>query len=203
MAMAKFDTSTIENYDSMTPEEKLAALENYEYDDHSDAVEQARKLKEATDKATHEAAELKKQLRAEQAKASGATSEADETITELKEQLAKLQEQNEAQVKINKISSYNASLLKLGMDDDLAKPTAEALVEGDMDSVFNNLMKFRDIHDKAMKAEIMRQTPKPGPIDTNNSTGMTKEKFSKLDVASKIRFANEHPDEYVKLVQPG
>lgn len=42
MAMAKFDTSTIENYDSMTPEEKLAALENYEYDDHSDAVEQAR-----------------------------------------------------------------------------------------------------------------------------------------------------------------
>lgn len=89
------------------------------------------------------------------------------------------------------------------MDDDLAKPTAEALVEGDMESVFNNLMKFRDIHDKAMKAELMRQTPKPGPIDTNNSTGMTKEKFSKLDVASKIRFANEHPDEYVKLVQPG
>ena len=33
----KIETSTIENYANMTAEEKVSALENFDYDDHSAA----------------------------------------------------------------------------------------------------------------------------------------------------------------------
>ena len=58
----KIDVAQITDYDSLSMEEKVAALENFEYDDHSEAVENLGKYKEATDKATHEAADGKYQL---------------------------------------------------------------------------------------------------------------------------------------------
>ena len=59
--MPKIDTSTIAGYAEMTAEQKLAALESFEYDDGS---KQAEKLKAAVDKASSEAAAYKKQLNA-------------------------------------------------------------------------------------------------------------------------------------------
>ena len=53
--MAKIDTSKIEGYADMTPEQKLAALEGYEYEDNAAELE---KQKNALSKANSEAAEL-------------------------------------------------------------------------------------------------------------------------------------------------
>ena len=47
----KIDVAQITDYDSLSLEEKVAALENFEYDDHSDAVADLEKHKEATNKA--------------------------------------------------------------------------------------------------------------------------------------------------------
>ena len=55
--MAKIDTSKIEGYDKMTPEQKLAALEGFEYEDNAAEVE---RLKNANSKANSEAAEWKR-----------------------------------------------------------------------------------------------------------------------------------------------
>nr|DAE04982.1 MAG TPA: hypothetical protein [Siphoviridae sp. ctO0R2] len=55
--MAKIDITKIEGYDKMTPEEKLAALEAFEYEDNSFELE---KYKNAASKANSEAAEWRK-----------------------------------------------------------------------------------------------------------------------------------------------
>lgn len=55
--MAKIDTSKIEGYANMTPEQKLAALEGFEYEDNSAELE---KQKNALSKANSEAAEWKR-----------------------------------------------------------------------------------------------------------------------------------------------
>lgn len=191
--MAKIDVSGIAGYETMTAEEKLAALENFEYDDHSDAVADLEKHKEATSKANHEAAELKKQLKAMQDQQKTGNSKADETIARLQEQVNELTRQNT-------ISSYTAQFVALGYDSELAAATAIATADGDVATVFENQRKFLEAHDKQTKADILKQTPKPGQGGTGKQApAMTLEKFRKLSQTDRMKFAAEYPEEYSKL----
>ena len=174
-------------------EEKVAALENFEYDDHSDAVADLEKHKEATNKATHEAAELKKQLKALQDQQKTGNNKADETIARLQEQVNELTRQNT-------ISSYTAQFVALGYDSELAAATAIATADGDVATVFENQRKFLEQHDKDTKANILKQTPKPGQGGTQKQApAMTLEKFRKLSQLERIKFAADYPEEYSKL----
>ena len=189
----KIDVAQITDYDSLSLEEKVAALENFEYDDHSDAVADLEKHKEATNKATHEAAELKKQLKAMQDQQKTGNSKADETIARLQEQVNELTRQNT-------ISSYTAQFVALGYDSELAAATAIATADGDVATVFENQRKFLEQHDKDTKANILKQTPKPGQGGTQKQApAMTLEKFRRLPQAERMKFAAEYPDEYAKL----
>lgn len=191
--MAKIDVGGIDGYDTMTVEEKLAALEAFEYDDHSDAVAELEKHKDATNKATKEAAEYKKQLKALQDQQKTGNSKADETIARLQEQVNELTRQNT-------ISSYTAQFVALGYDSELAADTAIATADGDVAKVFENQRKFLDAHDKQTKADIFKQTPKPGQGGTGKQApAMTLEKFRKLPQTERMKFAAEYPDEYAKL----
>lgn len=189
----KIDVAQITDYDSLSLEEKVAALENFEYDDHSDAVADLEKHKEATNKATKEAAEYKKQLKALQDQQKTGNSKADETIARLQEQVNELTRQNT-------ISSYTAQFVALGYDSELAADTAIATADGDVAKVFENMGKFLDAHDKQTKADILKQTPKPGQGGTGKQApAMTLEKFRKLPQLERIKFASEYPEEYSKL----
>ena len=189
----KIDVAQITDYDSLSLEEKVAALENFEYDDHSDAVADLEKHKEATNKATHEAAELKKQLKAMQDQQKTGNSKADETIARLQEQVNELTRQNT-------ISSYTAQFVALGYDSELAAATAIATADGDVATVFENQRKFLEQHDKDTKANILKQTPKPGQGGTQKQApAMTLEKFRKLSQLERIKFAADYPEEYSKL----
>ena len=189
----KIDVAQITDYDSLSLEEKVAALENFEYDDHSDAVADLEKHKEATNKATHEAAELKKQLKAMQDQQKTGNNKADETIARLQEQVNELTRQNT-------ISSYTAQFVALGYDSELAAATAIATADGDVATVFENQRKFLEQHDKDTKANILKQTPKPGQGGTQKQApAMTLEKFRRLPQAERMKFAAEYPDEYAKL----
>ena len=189
----KIDVAQITDYDSLSLEEKVAALENFEYDDHSDAVADLEKHKEATNKATHEAAELKKQLKALQDQQKTGNNKADETIARLQEQVNELTRQNT-------ISSYTAQFVALGYDSELAAATAIATADGDVATVFENQRKFLEQHDKDTKANILKQTPKPGQGGTGKQApAMTLEKFRKLPQVERMKFATEYPDEYAKL----
>jgi acyl-CoA synthetase (NDP forming) len=189
----KIDVGLIEGYETMTAEEKLAALESFEYDDHSDALADLEKHKEATNKATHEAAELKKQLKALQDQQKTGNKSADETIARLQEQVNELTRQNT-------ISSYTAQFVALGYDSELAAATAIATADGDVATVFENQRKFLEQHDKDTKANILKQTPKPGQGGTGKQApAMTLEKFRKLSQTERMKFAAEYPEEYAKL----
>lgn len=191
----RIDVTKIEGYESLSVEEKLAALESYEYDDHAAELADLAKYKDATDKATHEAAELKKQLKAAQELQKTGNSKADSTIAELQAQVAELTRQNT-------ISSYVAQFTALGYDSELAQATAIATADGDVATVFENQRKFLEAHDKQTRAEILKQTPKPGQGGTGKQApAMTLDKFRKLSMAERMKFANEFPEEYQKLYQ--
>lgn len=189
----KIDVAQITDYDSLSLEEKVAALENFEYDDHSEAVETLGKYKDATDKATKEAAEYKKQLKALQDQTKTGNSKADDTIAKLQAQVAELTRQNT-------IANYAAQFTALGYDSELANATAIATADGDVASVFENQRKFLEQHDKDLKADIFKQTPKPGQGGTGKQAPtMTLEKFRKLPPEERAAYASQYPEEYAKL----
>lgn len=189
----KIDVAQITDYDSLSLEEKVAALENFEYDDHSEAVETLGKYKDATDKATREAAEYKKQLKALQEQQKTGNTKADDTIAQLQAQVAELTRQNT-------IASYAAQFTALGYDAELAQATAIATADGDVAKVFENQRIFLEAHDKQTKADILKQTPKPGQGGTGKQApAMTLEKFRKLPPEERATYASQYPEEYAKL----
>ena len=150
--MAKIDTSSIEGYAEMTAEQKIAALEGYEYEDNS--AEDSR-LKNLNDKASKEAAEWKRKHNAL------LSEEEQKKQTEAEER--KALEEEVAQLKRDKtISSYKASYIAMGYEEALASETAEAMVNGDTEKVFANQQKFLVAHDKAIKKDTMSNTGRPG-----------------------------------------
>ena len=115
----------IENYENMTAEEKVAALEAYE-PDMSGFVTKAQ-----LDKVASEAASYKKKLREKM------TAEEEKAAREAEERTA-LQQRVEELERERTIHNYTTSFLTMGYGEALAKETAEALVSGEMDIVFAN-----------------------------------------------------------------
>lgn len=147
----RINLESIHGYSEMSAEDKIKALESFEYDDQSAEVE---RLRNAVSKANGEAADWKKKHNAllseeEQKKAA----DADERAT----LLAKL----EALEKENAVAKYTAKYIALGYDKELAASTAEAMQSGDMDTVFANGEKHRQALEQKIKADLMNGTPKP------------------------------------------
>jgi hypothetical protein len=169
----------IENYESMTPEEKIAALEA-----NFSSVAQH---KANADKAASEAAEYKKKLRERMSEDEAKAAKAAEDHAALMAELEALRTEK-------MVAGYVNSYLKMGYDEKLAQSTAEALAKGDMDTVFKNQKIHADNREKALRTELLQNTPSPAAGKTE--VGKTKEEFSKMTLAEKARFAQEHPDEY-------
>ena len=178
----------IENYESMSIEEKLAALEAYE-PDMSDWVRKSER-----DKAASEAAEYKRKLREkmteDEAKAALEAEEKAAAEAELKVALARVKELETEKT----IGAYTTSYLAMGYDEKLAKSSAEALAKGDMETVFKNQKAVAETKEKALRAELLKQTPSPAA--GNDVGGMNKKDFSKMSLDEKQAFAMENPDEY-------
>ena len=149
--MAKIDVSTIEGYEEMTAEEKLAALEGFELPepDYTGYVK-----KELFDKASSEIAGYKKQIFEKMTAEEAAKAEADEKMAAIQQELEQLRQDKVVQ-------EYTAQFLSIGYDKELASETAVALQRGDMNTVFLNQTKFATLREKALKAELMKNTPKP------------------------------------------
>lgn len=171
----------IENYESMTTEEKLAALEAYE-PDMSGYVTKA-----VFDKKASEAAELNKQLKSRMTEDEAkAAKEAEERAT----LLARLEQLEHEKA----VGAYVSSYLAMGYDESLAKSSAEALAKGDMDTVFKNQKTHADTREKALRTELLKQTPPPAA--GGKDTAMKKDEFAKLTLAEKAKFAADNPDAY-------
>ena len=149
--MPKIDTSKIEGYAEMTPEQKLAALEGYEYEDHSEELE---RQKAAVSKANGEAAEWKRKHTALLSEEEKKKQEDADKLASMEKELAELR-------KGKVVSDYKAKFVAQGYSEELADETAKALAEGDMTKVFANQQKFLTDYAKGVKAEALKGTPKP------------------------------------------
>ena len=119
--MAKIDFSKIEGYESMTVEEKLAALEAMELPDSAEG--EVARLKAAVDKATSEAAGYKKQLRERMSEEEAAKAKAAEDMASVMAELENLRAEKA-------VSEYTAQFMGIGYDEALAKATAQAIQKG-------------------------------------------------------------------------
>lgn len=182
--MAKIDVSKISGYADMTPEQKLAALEGFDLPemDYTGYVR-----KDLLEKANSEAASYKKALREKQTADEQAEAQRAETLKELQDELEALRQEK-------KISELSKRYMGMGYTEELAAATAKAMADGDMDKVFRNQVQFMADREKALKAELLKQTPTPpaGAPDT----GMKKDAFAKLSLADKQKFAQENPEVY-------
>lgn len=176
----KIDITKIEGYETMTVEEKLAALEAMELPDVD-------KMKSALDKATSEAANFKKQLRDRMTEEEAAKAKAAEDMASVMAELETMRAEKA-------VSEYTAQFLAIGYDEKMAKSTAAALHNGDMAVMFKNHALFVAEREKALKADLLKNTPTPPAGDVDK--GINKEAFQKMTLAEKQKFASENPEAY-------
>ena len=149
----KISTDSIQGFAEMSDADKVTALLGL---DVPDPVDMSQFVDKKTfDAKASEAADLSKKLKAKM-------SEEEQTAAERDAKWAEMEAKLQALEMEKTISIYKASYLSLsGYDEKLAQETAEALAKGDMTKVFANQQKAMDAHDKALKAELLRNTPKP------------------------------------------
>lgn len=183
----KIDTAKIPGFDSL-PEEARAAIVAMEFDDAPDMSRYVEKS--VFDKKASEAADLGKKLRArmseDEAKAAKDAEEREAIMTELE------------QLRAEKVIDQNtAKFLALGYDEKLATDTAKALAKGEMDVVFKNHSKFIVDREKALRAEILKNTPTPPAGDGVEK--ITKEDLRKMSLSEKQKFFQENPEKYKEI----
>lgn len=186
--MAKIDVTKIQGYEAMSAEEKLAALEAYEFDDKTAEIE---RYKTAASKANSEAADWKK-------KHNALLSEDDKKRTEEAEKWAAMQTELEELRKERNIAKHTASFAELGYNAELAAQAAQALVDSDTEKLFELQKKFIALHDQERIANGMKNMPKP-PAGTPGGEAMTIDKLRALSTEERAAFYREHPDEYRTL----
>lgn len=174
--------------EGMTIEEIETALESVELPtDNSAEID---RLKTALSKSNSEAADFKRQLKEKM------------TADELKaredaEKQEKLQNDYDELLKKVTIAENKSQLLAIGYDDALADETAEAMVNGDIAKVFANQKKHIESVEKKVRSELTKKTPKAD--GGSSDLGITKEALLKMSSGERLKFSQEHPEEYKQL----
>ena len=110
------------------------------------------KLKAALSRANSEAAEYKRALREKQTEKERADAERAEADKAMREELETLRKEK-------RVSDYTGKCLALNMDADLAGKTANALADGNMDSVFDCLKAFVEATKTRLNNEALNRQP--------------------------------------------
>lgn len=156
----KIDVSSIEGFDSMTADQKLAALMELEFPDKVDTSKMV--SKELFDRKASELAEANKKLKSKMTEDEQKAAE----IAEAAEAAAKEKEALLARVaeleKNNTLREYTLGFSNLGFDEKLAAETANLFEEKDSVKFFANMKKFLENYEKAIEKKLMDKTPNPG-----------------------------------------
>ena len=149
------------------------------------------RLKTALSKSNSEAAEMKKQLRekmsAEEIKAK-----------EDAERWEKLEKERNELLREKNVSAHKAKFLENGYTAEQADKSAEALVDGDFDTVFKILGEYRTNLEKKFKSENIDSTPKPQG-GASNPHVPTQEEFNKMSYAEMAELYQTNPELYNQL----
>ena len=133
--------------EGMTLDEINAALADRELMDKSEMDGYV--PKSLLDKANTEAADYKKKWR-------GALSDAEKKEQDEKEKQTAMENELNQLRRDSKIAAYEKNYLGLGYDEKSAKEIAEAMFDGEMDTVFMLQKKFQENKERAIKADLMK-----------------------------------------------
>ena len=185
--MADLET-TVETTQPTDQNEKTETLDSLKSELEKLRAENG-KLKNAQSNASADASKWKKQLQermSEQERAENAT----------KELIDSLKAENERLKRDQEVASRTAAYVGVGFDESLAKKAAEAY-GSDHDGFMDALKAFITAHDKALQADALRSTPRPGNGGTDPA--ITKEEFAKMNYSERVKLFNENPDLYQEL----
>ena len=174
--------------EGMTLEDVETALADIEIPaDQSSEIE---RLKSALSKSNSENAEWKKKHRE-------ALSEEERKAQEMADRMKQLEEQNAALLRESSVSKHKARFLGMGYEEALAGDAALAMADGDMEKLFSYQLKHQEALEKKIRAEALKGTPKPVPDKKDGA--ITREQVSKMSVDERVKFYNEHPEEYKEI----
>jgi hypothetical protein len=178
--------------EKMSAEEKIEALKKLEVVEKS-AYD---KLKKANDDASHEASEWKKKYNSTLDEAQKkAQAEADANAERDKE-LAKLRKEVS-------IANNAKKYIALGYSEDEATKAAGYLYDGNTDKLFELQKNVMDALTAKIKADVAKQTPGPLGGDGAGTPAITLDAFRKMSTTDRLKFAQEHADEYRQLYEGG
>lgn len=168
----KFDTTQIENFESMSADDKVAALLGIELPDYEELQKEIKTNKDLLSKRNSEIAALKK----------GKDEKLSETEREangLKTQLDELTEKYNGLMRESSVNRFKARYIAMGYSEELAQATAEAAADGDMDTVLANGLTYKADMEKSIRADALKSTPHPEGKGTGTKT-MTKAEILKI-----------------------
>lgn len=150
------------------------------------------KQKAALDKATKEAAESKRALRAKQSAEEVAAEEAKALQQSMQEELEQLRKEKA-------VSVITAKAMTFVGDNDIAGQVAEYLYGAeDADAALTAIQKAWTAKEKALRLEYGK-IPAPGVGGSDGPT-VTKDQLNAMNYMQRIEFANKHPEEYEALM---
>lgn len=187
--MAKIDVTTIDGFETMSAEDKLKALMDFEYDDHLADVE---RYKNAVSKANSEVAEWKRKHKEQLSAEEKAKEEEAEKLQAMQEELAELKKEKT-------ISEYVSKFVGLGYTNENAVLVATALMEGNVDKVVELQKAFVSDRETKVKQDLIKNTPTP-PAGDGGST-LKLEDLKKMSLQEQYAFAQAHPEEYKTLYE--
>ena len=154
--MKTVDVSTIEGYAEMSAEDKVKALEAFEYEDNAAELE---RLKNSVSKSNAEAKSWKDKYNAKLTDEDKKKEAAEEAKKQEAQKFADLESKYNELLKKSTLKEHTISLTGLGFDEKLAGETATAIVDGDATKLFANMKKFLETYRKSIEKELMDKTP--------------------------------------------
>ena len=149
------------------------------------------KLKNAQSNASADAAKYKRALNERM-------SEQERADNQTKELIEQLKADNAALKRAQTLAEQKAGCIGLGFDAETAEKAAAAFFDSDFATFAATLKDFLTAHDKALLADAVRQTPRPGAGGTDKS--ITREQFDKMGYQERMKLYAEQPDIYNALM---
>ena len=149
------------------------------------------KLKNAQSNASADASRYKKELQARMSEQERAASQTNELIEQLKADNAALK-------RAQMLAEQKAGYIGLGFDAATAEKAATATYDQDFSSLTAVFKDFLTAHDKALMAEAVRQTPRPG-VGAPERT-ITREQFDAMGYVDRVKLYEEQPEVYKQFI---
>lgn len=182
----KISTDSIQGFAEMSDADKVTALLGLDIPDPVDMSQFVDK--KVFDAKATEAANLSKQLKAKMTDDEAAKAQADADRKALEDKYTEL-------LRKSTIAEHTARFIAMpGYDEKLARETAEALFDGNMDKVFENQQKANAAYEKKLRAEMVKQDPKPdgaGGDDQKKDTAVEFARNLGKQRADALKSANE------------